>query len=78
VLDALHDLEWSSKARAKLAVKSRHQGLHRAVEDLQQHPVIHLELQRPVLRIILLLGILLGLQQQAIDSVRPRGSCSIR
>jgi hypothetical protein len=63
----LNDLKWPNKAWTELATEPRHQGLRRSVKNPQQHLVVDDKLQRAVTGVVVLFGILLGLQQVVTD-----------
>jgi len=54
---ALHHLKGSSKTRTELAAETRDERLCWPMKDAEQHPIVDLKLQRPVMSIIMLLGI---------------------
>jgi hypothetical protein len=66
--NALHHLECSGETGAKLATRPWHQGLRWAMKNVEPHPIVHGELQLPMMMVVLL-GVLLGLQQ-TIANVR--------
>lgn len=61
VADAFCDLERASIPRAKLAPWSWQQGLRRLVENAQEHPITHRELQLAVVAVIVTSRVLLSL-----------------
>ena len=65
--DALQHLEGPGKARPKLALGSRHQGLGGAMEKTQPHPIPNRELQLTMGGVIVLLGDLLRLEKSLAD-----------
>ena len=64
---ALQHLVRASVLGSKLSTPARREGLSRAVKKAKPHPVPHLELQPAMIGVVVLAGMLLGLQKASTN-----------